>query len=56
MLLLLGNLYNLLNIKNDITVVDVNPLSLGVELTNGNFSVIIPKNTPIPTSMTQDIP
>ena len=49
----LGNLNNLLSIKNDITIVDVNPLSLGVELTNGNFSIIIPKNTPIPTSMTQ---
>lgn len=49
----LANLNNLLNLKDDITVVDVNPLSLGVELSNGNFSVIIPKNTPIPTSLTQ---
>lgn len=49
----LAHLNNMLNIKNDITVVDVNPLSLGVELSNGNFSIIIPKNTPIPTNMTQ---
>lgn len=49
----LGNLHNLLNISSDITIVDVNPLSLGVELTNGNFSIIIPKNSPLPTTRTQ---
>ena len=49
----LAYINKMLNIKDDITVVDVNPLSLGVELSNGNFSIIIPKNTPIPTNMTQ---
>ena len=49
----LGTLNNMLNISQDITLVDVNPLSLGVELTNGNFSIIIPKNTPLPAKMTQ---
>ena len=49
----LATLNNILDTSQDITLVDVNPLSLGVELTNGNFSVIIPKNTPLPAKMTQ---
>lgn len=49
----LATLNNILDTSQDITLVDVNPLSLGVELTNGNFSIIIPKNTPLPAKMTQ---
>jgi molecular chaperone DnaK len=34
--------------KNDLILVDVLPLSLGIELADGTFSIIIPKNTPLP--------
>jgi molecular chaperone DnaK len=37
----------------NIILVDVLPLSLGVETIDGNFSVIIPKNTPLPIKRTQ---
>lgn len=33
---------------NDVVLVDVTPLSLGIELQHGDFAVIIPKNTAIP--------
>jgi molecular chaperone DnaK len=33
---------------NELTLVDVLPLSLGIELADGSFSIIIPKNTPLP--------
>ena len=35
-------------LTNDILVIDVVPLSLGIELADGTFSIIIPKNTPLP--------
>jgi molecular chaperone DnaK len=38
---------------NNVVLVDVLPLSLGVETIDGNFSVIIPKDTPIPIKRTQ---
>lgn len=39
--------------NNNVLLVDVLPLSLGVETCDGNFSVIIPKNTPLPAKRTQ---
>ncbi|KAK9073980.1 hypothetical protein SSX86_006575 [Deinandra increscens subsp. villosa] len=34
----------------DMILLDVTPLSLGIDLEDGSMSVIIPRNTPIPTS------
>lgn len=39
--------------NNNVLLVDVVPLSLGVETYDGNFSIIIPKNTPLPVKRTQ---
>ncbi|CAN1238636.1 Luminal-binding protein [Linum grandiflorum] len=36
---------------NDVTLCDVTPLSLGTDIIGGLMSVIIPRNTPIPTKM-----
>ncbi|CAN1729057.1 Heat shock 70 kDa protein BIP1 [Linum perenne] len=36
----------------DVTLCDVTPLSLGINKLGGLMSVIIPRNTPIPTKMT----
>ena len=41
-----------LNDFSDIILVDTLPLSLGIETADGNFSIIIPKNTPLPASRT----
>jgi len=38
---------------NELTLVDVLPLSLGIELADGSFSIIIPKNTPLPIKCSQ---
>lgn len=39
--------------NEDVLLVDILPLSLGVETADGNFSVIIPKDTPLPAKRTQ---
>ena len=38
---------------NEIILVDNLPLSLGIETAEGNFSIIIPKNTPLPAKRSQ---
>jgi molecular chaperone DnaK len=38
--------------NNNVVLVDVVPLSLGIETSEGNFSIIIPKNTPLPAKKT----
>lgn len=38
---------------SEVIMIDVTPLSLGIELANGNMGVLIPKNTSVPTSMTK---
>jgi molecular chaperone DnaK len=44
----------LLGSKSDVLLVDVTPLSLGIEANGGQMAVIIPRNTSIPTSKTDD--
>jgi molecular chaperone DnaK (HSP70) len=46
-------LENVYKSDNNVILVDVLPLSLGVETVDGNFSVVIPKNTPIPIKRSQ---
>ena len=48
-----GIIENKFTKNNDVILMDVVPLSLGVELVDGSFSVIIPKNTPLPVKRTQ---
>ena len=38
---------------NEIILVDNLPLSLGIETAEGEFSIIIPKNTPLPVKRSQ---
>lgn len=38
----------------DIEFQDVNPLSLGIEVVGEKFSIILPKNTPLPASRTRN--
>jgi molecular chaperone DnaK len=46
-------LENVYKSNEKVTLMDVLPLSLGVETIDGNFSVIIPKDTPLPIKRTQ---
>jgi molecular chaperone DnaK len=46
-------LENIYKSDDNIVLLDVLPLSLGVETIDGSFSVIIPKDTPIPIKRTQ---
>jgi molecular chaperone DnaK len=46
-------LENIYKSNEKVTLMDVLPLSLGVETIDGNFSVIIPKDTPLPIKRTQ---
>ena len=39
--------------EKNVLLVDVLPLSLGIETVDGNFSIIIPKNTPLPAKRSQ---
>lgn len=44
---------NKYEINTNVLLVDVVPLSLGVETCDGSLSIIIPKNTPLPAKRTQ---
>jgi molecular chaperone DnaK len=39
--------------NDDVILMDVLPLSLGIELADGSYSIIIPKNTPLPVKRSQ---
>jgi hypothetical protein len=39
--------------EENVLLVDILPLSLGVETADGNFSIIIPKDTPLPAKRSQ---
>lgn len=38
---------------SEVIMIDVTPISLGLEMHEGHMGVLIPKNTSIPTSMTK---
>ena len=40
-------------INSDIVIIDVNPLTMGIEVKDGAMSNIIPRNTQIPTGKTK---
>lgn len=48
-----GIIENKFTLNSDVILIDVLPLSLGVELADGSYSVIIPKNTPLPIKISQ---
>jgi len=39
--------------EKNVLLVDVLPLSFGIETVDGNFSIIVPKNTPLPAKRSQ---
>ncbi len=39
--------------SNDILFLDTLSLSLGIELSDGSYSIVVPKNTPLPIKITQ---
>ena len=47
-----GIIENKYKSTDDIILLDVVPLSLGIELADGTYSIIIPKNTPLPVKRT----
>ncbi len=48
-----GIIENKFTHNDDVVLMDVLPLSLGVELADGSYSIIIPKNTPLPVKRSQ---
>lgn len=48
-----GIIENKFTLNDDVVLMDVLPLSLGVELVDGTYSIIIPKNTPLPVKRSQ---
>jgi molecular chaperone DnaK len=48
-----GIIENKFTLNDDVVLMDVLPLSLGVELVDGTYSIIIPKNTPLPVKRTE---
>lgn len=48
-----GIIENKYTLNDEVLLLDILPLSLGVELVDGTYSVIIPKNTPLPVKRTQ---
>ena len=48
-----GIIENKYTMSDDVILMDVLPLSLGVELADGSYSIIIPKNTPLPVKRNQ---
>lgn len=48
-----GIIENVFTLNEDVVLMDVLPLSLGVELVDGSYSIIIPKNTPLPIKRSQ---
>ena len=48
-----GIIKNIYTSEEKVLLIDILPLSLGVETVDGNFSIIVPKNTPLPAKRTQ---
>jgi molecular chaperone DnaK len=48
-----GIIENKYQANDGVVLMDVLPLSLGIELADGSYSIIIPKNTPLPVKRSQ---